>query len=489
MKKIFLILICCVVMGLNTRAQQLVYSSFLGGSGNDATWWLDNMAVDENGNICLAIDTDSKDFPVTEDAYDKTYNGGNKWGMEDIAIVKLSIENNRLEYSTYFGGSGPEFVTQLFCRGNYLYLTGNHGSKDFPISDNAYDSDFNGPDFRHADGFISVFNKNELITSSHIGTTGNEGGYNISVNEKNNIVVTTQLSIPDELGLTNNYSEMANSDAAYACILLFNSKGDSLLSSLQLGLASSLSSVIDDEGYVYLAGSTSDLNFPVTSGVYDTGFNGGNKAYKGDFFITKLSPDLDEIIFSTYIGGSGDESYPKIVIDKDKNIVLFGITESEDYPLTENAYQSLRKGTRDFVLTKLSADGKNILYSTLFGSHENDTENNAEIAINNNGELCLSGCTDGTDFPVTQNAFQLVNNGKKDLFLTMLSNDLQQIKYSTYLGGEEDDMLPSLLFADDKNVVLCGTSLSPDFPVSYCAYCDKLNGNSDVVLVQFQISQ
>jgi len=489
MKKIILILIYCIVMGLNTHAQQLVYSSFLGGSGNDATWWLDNMAVDENGNICLAIDTDSKDFPFTEDAYDKTYNGGNKWGMEDIAIVKFSIENNRLEYSSYFGGSGPEFVTQLFCRNDFLYLTGNHGSMDFPVTPDAYDNDFNGPDFRHADGFMSVFNKNELIASSHIGTTGNEGGYSISVNEKNNIVVTTQLSIPDELGLTNNYSEMANSDAAYACILLFNPKGDSLLTSLQLGMASSLSSVIDDKGYVYLAGSTSDLHFPVTSDVYDTDFNGGVKEWKGDFFVIKLSPELEKIIFSTYIGGSSDESYPKIVIDKDKNIVLFGITESEDYPLTENAYQSLRKGTRDFVLTKLSSDGKNILYSTLLGSNEIGTENNGEIAINSNDEICLSGSTDGTDFPVTQNAFQSVNNGKKDLFLTILSKDLEQIKYSTYLGGKEDDMLPSLLFTDDKNVVLCGTSLSPDFPVSVNTFCDKLNGNSDVVLVHFEINQ
>lgn len=464
---------------------QLVYSTFLGGSGNDATWWLDNMAIDDSGNVCFAIDTDSKDIPVTEDAYDKTYNGGNMWGMEDIAIVKFNIENNRPEYVSYLGGNGPEFVTEVFVEGNNMYLTGNLGSTDFPVTENAFDKTFNGPDFRHADGFFSKFTDDNLVTSSYVGSGGNEGAFGISVNNNDYIVIATQLAKPSELGIA---TDKDSSDEAYACVLLFNSTGDSLLSSIKLGYSSSLSSVVDDEGYVYLAGSTSDQNFPVTSDAYDTDFNGGVKEWKGDFFITKLSPHLDKIIFSTYIGGSGDESYPRIVLDKENNIILFGSTESDDYPLTEDAFQSQRKGTRDFVITKLSSDGKNILYSSLLGSNENEMESNAEITINKNGDICLAGCTDGLDFPVTNNALYATHNGKKDIFFTILSSSLNEIKYSTYIGGKEDDMLPSLLFTDENNIVITATTFSGDFPVTEGTYSTTKNNASDIVLMQFSTS-
>jgi Tol biopolymer transport system component len=463
---------------------ELAYSTFLGGSGNDATWWLDNMAIDDSSNLCLAIDTDSEDFPVTENAYDKTFNGGNKWGMEDIAIVKFSIKNNRPEYVSYFGGSGPEFVTQVFVDGNDMYLTGNLGSTDFPVTENAYDKTFNGPDFRHADAYLTVFNENKLTTSSYLGTSGNEGAFNIFVNNDNNIIIVTQLVKPDDLGIVQDSNSVNDSDASYACVLLFNSTGDSLLSSIQLGFASTLSSVTDTDGYIYVAGSTSDTTFPVTNNAYDTGYNGGVKTYKGDFFITKISPDLDNIVYSTYLGGSGDESYPRIVIDKNKNVILFGSTESDNYPLTQDAFQSLRKGTKDFVITKLSSDGKNILYSSLFGSNENEMESNAEIDINKNGDIYLAGCTDGTDFPVTENAFSKSNNGKTDIIFTILDSTLNTIKYSTYIGGKRDDKLPSLLTYGKSDIIITGTTYSSDFPVTDNCYDNTFNGKSDIFLIK-----
>ncbi|MFO7446063.1 MAG: FlgD immunoglobulin-like domain containing protein [Ignavibacteriaceae bacterium] len=473
--------------GKNNDSPGLVYSTFLGGSGNDATWWLDEPAIDSEGNICLALDTDSRDFPVTENAYNRAYNGGNHWGMEDIAIVKFNVERNRLSYSSYFGGSnGPEFVSQIVASGNELYITGNLGSSNFPVTENAFDKTFNGPDFRHADAFISKFDNNNLVYSSFIGTSGNEGASNLFINNKNELVVITQLAKPDEFIITSKfYNGILNPEYAYTSVLRFNASGDSLLSASQLGPVWGLVGAIDDSGYIYLTGSTSDSTFPVTNDSYDNTYNGGDKIHKGDFFITKLSPAADSIIFSTFIGGTGDESYPKIVLDKDYNIILFGTTESNDYPLTENAIQKIRKGVRDFVITKLSRDGKEIVYSSLIGSTEISAESNSEIAIHKNGDVYLAGSTDGPDFPVTPNALSAVNNGKRDIFFTILNNTLDEIKYSTYLGGQEDDMLPSLIFNDDENAVIIGTTSSPDFPVTSGCYDSTFNGGNDLFICAF----
>jgi large repetitive protein len=158
--------------------QQLVYSSFLGGSGNDATWWLDNRAVDEIGNICLAIDTDSKDFPVTEDAYHTTYNGGNQWGMDDIAVVKFSIENNRLEYSAYFGGSGMVLCGKIAVDDKgCVYVIGTTYSTDFPVTQDSFDKTFNGGEGDGRDDiFVAKLNSDEsdLVYSTYIGGSTTE---------------------------------------------------------------------------------------------------------------------------------------------------------------------------------------------------------------------------------------------------------------------------------------------------------------------------
>jgi hypothetical protein len=194
-----LLLEACLIITFPLSAQKftLQYSTFLGGSKNDGgNSWLKHFSIDETGTAYFAMCTTSEDFPITDDAYDKTYNGGSNWGQEDLVIVQFNIDQNRLKYSSYFGGStGPEFVPQVLFKDNKLYMAGNTGSPDFPVSGNAYDKTFNGPDFRHADGFLTRFKSNMPDYSTFIGTSGNDAIKFVDVGNDGNILVTDHLCI------------------------------------------------------------------------------------------------------------------------------------------------------------------------------------------------------------------------------------------------------------------------------------------------------
>jgi len=182
---------------------ELVYSTYLGSSGADGTNnWLKHFSLDQSGTVFFATSTDTTDFPVTNQAYDKTYNGGSNWGKEDLVIVEFNINQNALKYASYFGGkNGPEFVSKVLRKGNSLYLAGNTASNDFPHTANAFDSTFNGPVFRHSDAYITRFDNNNLAYSSYIGTSGTDWAQNLFVNKQNEVTL---------VGLFKEFNELPN---------------------------------------------------------------------------------------------------------------------------------------------------------------------------------------------------------------------------------------------------------------------------------------
>jgi hypothetical protein len=466
---------------------QLIYSTYLGGSGNDGeNNWLTDFSFDDYGIVCFAVDTYSSDFPVTDNAYDKSYNGGHtEWGEEDNMLVKFNIEQNELVYASYFGGSsGPEFISQVVLHNNSLFLAGNTGSSDFPISVDAYDPDFNGPVFRHADIFFSRFDSDELTYSTYIGTSGNEFFSNILINNNDEIIIVGQLKEWDEFEFTNQFSNEKLNDLPNLCVFKFNPKGDSLLISSLFGPCYSITAVIDDEGYIYIAGSTSSAEFPVTNDAYDIDYNGGNKSSKGDFFVMKLSSQLDEIIFSTYLGGSDDEYYPKICLDQNKNIIIYGATESNDFLISENAVDKSFDGTSELIIAKLSKDGKHLFYSSFIGGNQKTANGEfvGNIISSTKGDIYICGKTDADDHPITQNAISATNNGGTDIFITVFDSTLADIQYSTYIGGSTNEMNPAIALDEDGNIICVGATNSSDFPTTQGAFAENKNGESDIVL-------
>jgi hypothetical protein len=120
-------------------SQKIVYSTYFGGSDVDLPEWLHSFSIEESGTVSFAKSTTSSDFPVTNDAYCKAYNGG--WG-NDLAIVQFNIEQNKLKYASYYVGNGPEVASQVLFKGNIIYIVGNTGSSNFPVSKKRFYPEF-----------------------------------------------------------------------------------------------------------------------------------------------------------------------------------------------------------------------------------------------------------------------------------------------------------------------------------------------------------
>lgn len=476
--------ISCASKAYNPK---LEYSTFLGSSGKDgANNWLKSFSIDQSGSVYFATSVYTDDFPVTDRAYDKTYNGGNKWGEEDLILIEFNIEENALKYASYFGGKkGPEFVSQVIHKGNSLYLAGNTASSDFPCTDDAFDSTFNGPDFRHSDAYITRFDGHKLAYSSYIGTSGTDWAQNIFINDQNEITLIGLFKEFNELPGVCSFMEDEEKRQGYTGIIRLNAKGDAILSATKLAPSWYLDSCIDEQGNIYIAAQTPSKNAPTTKDAYDTSFNGGDKSYGGDILVTKLNPTGEKIIFSTYLGGSMHETFPLICLDRDNNILVFGKTQSADFPLTDDALDKSFDGKSELFLAKLGNDGKQLLYSSYLGGNGKGGEMNASIALSKNGDVFLCGATDSEDFPVTKNALQSTINGSSDMFITVLDPSLKILKFSTFLGGSK---IESARIKIDNNgdIIGVGYTNSPDFVTTTKAYSTALNGESDAVI--FKIS-
>ncbi|MCA1901654.1 MAG: SBBP repeat-containing protein, partial [Candidatus Hydrogenedens sp.] len=144
---------------------------------------------------------------------------------------------------------------------------------------------------------------------------------------------------------------------------------------------------VDSAGNIYLIGETKSPNFPTSYGVFQSNFLGGD--ITGDIFVTKMNPTANQILFSTFLGGSGDDSPTCLEIDSYRNIYIAGITSSSDFPITANAYQNQKRGNRDSFFVKLSSTGQNLIYSSYIGGSVDESIMSLDILPNQ--QVILTG--------------------------------------------------------------------------------------------------
>ncbi len=147
---------------------------------------------------------------------------------------------------------------------------------------------------------------------------------------------------------------------------------------------------------------------------------------------------IDPILpFSSYLGGSGTDAGHSIAVDSQGNTYVTGSTMSTDFPTSQNAYQRNYHGLTDAFITKVSASGSSVVYSTYLGGSGSDA--GYGVAVDSQGAAYVSGNTSSNDFPLL-NAYQTVYNGPSDAFITKLDISGQTIQYSTYFGGYSFDI-------------------------------------------------
>ncbi len=188
---------------------------------------------------------------------------------------------------------------------------------------------------------------------------------------------------------------------------------------------------------------------------------------------------IDPLVYSTFIGGGSNDIGNSIALGSENNTYITGETSSSNFPTTSGAYDESLNGNDVFV-SKLNADGSNLLYSTFIGGGSNDYA--YSLALDSEDNAYITGNTESSDFPTTNGAYDQSQNGANDVFVCKLNADGSNLIYSTFIGGSSWDYGYSLKLDGENNVYITGDSESSDFPTTSSAYEQSLNGASDVIV-------
>jgi hypothetical protein len=235
---------------------------------------------------------------------------------------------------------------------------------------------------------------------------------------------------------------------------------------------------IDGGGHAYVAGITNSPTFQVTPGAYDPTNNGGYL----DSFVVKLNPTGTGLIYGSYLGGS-EGDYPfEIVVDAAGQAYVVGATDSLDYPTTPGAYDTTANGALDSYVTKFSADGASLIYSTLIGGAEK--EECYGIAVDAAGNAYVTAETESSDHPTTVGAYDTTFNGDADVAVSKLNPSGSALLYSTFIGGADEEEGWRVAIDDSGNAYLIGPTHSADYPTTAGAYDETFNGETDAYITK-----
>ncbi|MFZ0732891.1 MAG: choice-of-anchor D domain-containing protein [Candidatus Sulfotelmatobacter sp.] len=414
------------VTKLNPSGTALEYSTYLGGSSKDYGY---GIAVDPNGDAFIAGTTFSSNFPVTSGAFQKAC-GGNSCASGDGFVTELNSTGSGLVYSTYLGGVSVNQANAIALDSSGdAYITGYTKSSSFPVTAGAFQPKCSSCTKGTVDSFVTKLNSSgsALVYSSYLGGNNGDTGYAIAVDASGNAYVTGytySTNFPTTVGAFQRTSGAATA----AFVSKVNPAGTALSYSTYLGGSGTSTSAcaacatgiaVDATGDAYVVGLTWETNFPTTTGAYQTSFAGGFH----DAFATKLNPSGSGVIYSTYIGGTGDDGATSVVLDSTGTAYLKGNTFSTNFPTTPGAFQNTLNGSSnsDAFVVILNPAGSALNYSTYIGGSSNEYGSaTAMIAIDSQTppDIYITGYGNSADFPVTPGAFQTKLAGQNDGFVS-----------------------------------------------------------------------
>jgi hypothetical protein len=332
---------------LNPAGSALVYSSYLGSSGDD---YDGAIAIDGLNNAYLLGDTFSSSFPTTQGAFDTSHNGS-----LDVFVAKLNPAGSQLIYSTFLGGSsGDEGRDVAVDVTGGTYVTGSTHSSGFPTTSGAFDTTFNGGPYGAGDAFVAKLNSagSTLDYATFLGgSSGNDGGGAIAIDAMGGAHVTGTAS--SDFPTTPGAFDPNHNGGPDVFVAKLNPVGSALAYSTFLGgagLEGGSGIALDGAGNVHVSGYTALSNdFPTTPGAFDLSYNGGT-----DVFVVKLNRAGSDLVYSTFMGTSDDESGSDIAVDGVGNTYVTGSTGSSDFPTTIGAFDpSYNGGDSDAFVSKL----------------------------------------------------------------------------------------------------------------------------------------
>jgi hypothetical protein len=447
----------------NASGTALLYSTYLGGNAIAGTLYNQgdygkSIAVDNSGDAFVAGYTYSKDFPVTGGAFQV---GARQEASEAPGFVtKLNPTGTGLLYSTYLGGNILDEPLAVTIDGSGdAFVSGITYSTDFPTTAGAFQATNKSAPTGSYNQFVTKLNPGgtSLVYSTYLGGTHATSASIYDFFYTNPIVVDASgnayvaaFSDSSDFPTTTGAFQIHNNGIFNATLTKINPTGTALVYSTYLGGSTNSYSqglVVDSAGNAYIAGFTSDTDFPVTAGSFQQTNHAKGVPYNDQVsnptntngFLAKVNPAGSALIYSTYLGGStsewgGDQIYG-LALDTAGDAIVAGLVTSADFPVTSNAYQPQNNGAThccvdgttysyNAFITQLNPSGSALLYSTYFGGSGEQNPYGAgpaggdaadDIALSSTGELFMVGYADSTNFPTTSGALDTVYHSQQNM--------------------------------------------------------------------------
>ena len=396
----------------------LIFSTYTGSKPDN---WGTTAAYDSYKNTYSAGLVFGAQYPVSLGSYCGSYSGNS-----DIGIFKFDSLGTQRLYATYLGGSQADMPHSMFVNAfDELVIYGTTGSSNFPTSVTAYDRTFNGGTYIYYEGseipfpngsdiFVCRFNSTgtQLQASTFIGGSGNDG-----------------------LNFRHEYNSSGT-------LMLGN---DSLYYNYGDGARGEL--ITDDLNNIYVGTTTMSTDFPTTANCFQDSSGG-----RQDAIVFKLDYNLSHLMWSSYLGGSGDDAVYSIDVDTNYNLLVCGGTNSHDFPVTPGCYRpNYMGGSADGFVAKISYYGNELMASTFFGSYAYDQCYFVRTGKKN--DVFLFGQTAASGNTMIYNAYY--NRPNSGQFLARLKPNLDTLVWSTVFGSGRGtpDLSPTAFAADICNRV------------------------------------
>jgi uncharacterized protein (TIGR03437 family) len=425
-------------------AGALIYLTYIGGTADEGATAI---AVDAAGNAYITGLTTSQDFPTVKPLQARFGGMGGNGTIRtgDAFVAKLNPTGNQLIYSTYLGGSLDDIGTSIAIDGTgAAFVTGATLSTNFPVTGNAYQRTMRGaggepikpccnaPGWDPGDAFVAKLDPTgaQIVFATYVGGAKDDVAFTIALDKSNNVYIggcTISTDFPTTAGAYQ--TRFGGSDAQNFFLIKgdgfvtkLNPQGTALVYSTYFGgfgdeCVSAIA--VDGSGNVYMTGSTSTQNLPVTNTAFQKKYAGYIELpfqiehMYGDAFVGKLNAAGNAFLYLSFLGGDANDAGMAIAIDGSGNAYVTGFTDSLDFPTSGTPLQARSAGNGgqgnymeygDAFLTVVNPSGNAMLYSSYFGGRNDDI--GFGIAIDANGVAYLAGNTLSTNLIPTANASQ-----------------------------------------------------------------------------------
>jgi hypothetical protein len=420
----------------------LAYSTMLGGSNIDGA---NAIAVASDDTVFIAGGTFSSDFPTVHPLQPNV--GGPNDFPQDAFVAKISADGSTLLYSTYLGGSEMDVANGIAVDPfGDAYVTGTTESADFPIQPGSLNTEcggdgkcgatFNPTGLIVSNAFVAKLNPegSGLIYSTFLGEYENVRGQAIAVDADQNAYVTGQTE--------------GNGVPTVAII----------------------------------SPAQPPPPFPITASAFQGTFGGGAT----DCFITKISATGNSILYSSYLGGSDEDTCYGVAVDSTQNAYLTGLTYSTDFPLS-NAVQAANGGAGDAFVSKVNTTGTgaaSLVFSTYLGGAGLDQGN--AVAVDTSGHVYVAGLTNSGGLPAGTGMGSY--SGEGDAFAAEYATPptlTASLVYFSYVGGTQADAANGIAIDSLDNAYITGSTVSIDFPSTGAPFQPAYGGgNADAFVTE-----